>query len=127
MFTRTLAARYQGRVQRYEIWNEPNLPEFSYPQPSPPLMAQLQRSGYLGVKQGDPSALVVTGGVSRADVGFVSTLIDELTNCRVRRRAGPSLTKSEYTLTPMSGLPWSTPVVESTRANSARLMQTLAA
>ncbi len=41
-------------------------------------MAQLQRSGYLGVKQGDPSALVVTGGVSRADVGFVSTLIDEL-------------------------------------------------
>lgn len=77
-FVRTVATRYQGRVARYEIWNEPNLPEFSYPRPSPALYARTLASGYQGVKGGDPRAIVASGGLSRTDLGFARALLTEL-------------------------------------------------
>lgn len=77
-FVRATAKRYRGRVARYEIWNEPNLREFSFPQPSPARFARTLEAGYRGVKSGDPGAIVVSGGLSRADVGFARALLDEL-------------------------------------------------
>lgn len=77
-FTAELATRYRGQVQRYEIWNEPNLPGFNHPHPAPEVAAGTIAAGYTGVKQADPGALVVTGGLSRADVGFAERMIEEL-------------------------------------------------
>ena len=62
-FMRVLAARYKGRVQAYEIWNEENLSlewgtfsNASYGQ-----FVELVKNGYLGVKESDPEAIVVLG------------------------------------------------------------------
>ena len=57
-FMRTLAARYAGRVQAYEIWNEQNLArEMGSGNVDPANYLPLLRAGYTGVKAGDPTAL----------------------------------------------------------------------
>ncbi len=70
-FMRTLAERYQGRVQAYEIWNEPNLRREwnSTRHPiSAASYAELLRLSYEAVKAGDPNALVISAGL--APTGF---------------------------------------------------------
>ncbi len=56
-YVRTLVTRYKGRVEAYEIWNEPNLT--NYYSGSPEQMIILAREAYLIIKEVDPAALVV--------------------------------------------------------------------
>lgn len=51
-------------VHAYEIWNEPNHLPFFKPQPSPGIYTTLLKSCYLAIKAADPSATVITGGMS---------------------------------------------------------------
>jgi polysaccharide biosynthesis protein PslG len=51
-------------VHAYEIWNEPNIPDFWSPQPDPARYAQLLELAYTAVKRADPSATVLSGGLS---------------------------------------------------------------
>ena len=59
-FLTALATRYKGRIQAYEIWNEPNLDrEWGDKQPDPAAYTAMLKASYAGIKAADPQALVV--------------------------------------------------------------------
>ena len=61
-FARAAAQHFQGRVDRYSIWNEPNYPSWLEPQSqSPQLYRALYEAGYNAIKSVDPSAQVLIG------------------------------------------------------------------
>jgi hypothetical protein len=61
-FARAAAQHFQGRVDRYSIWNEPNYPSWLEPQnQSPQLYRALYEAGYAAIKSVDPSAQVLIG------------------------------------------------------------------
>jgi len=70
-FIAALASRYAGRVQAYEIWNEPNLRR-EWNSTTHPISAasysQLLSIAYAAVKGGDSSAVVLSAGL--APTGF---------------------------------------------------------
>jgi len=57
-YVRTVATRYKGRIHAYEIWNEPNLPNFF--SGTPEAMRDLAREAYTTLKQVDPANIVVS-------------------------------------------------------------------
>ncbi len=78
-FMREIAARYKGRVQAYEIWNEENLSlewgtfsNASYGQ-----FVELTKNGYRGVKESDPNAIVVLGAPTPTGVFSNTIAIDD--------------------------------------------------
>lgn len=71
-FMRTIAARYRNRVHSWELWNEPDNPDFW--QGSAEQYAGLVKAGAEAVRQADPSAVVVLGGMS-GNPNFLQTLI----------------------------------------------------
>ena len=76
-FMRELASRYRGKIQAYELWNEANLMrEWSTLSPSSHLeLLELIKQGYIGVKEGDPDAVVVLGALT--PTGDTPTGIDD--------------------------------------------------
>jgi hypothetical protein len=65
-----MAARYQGRVRGYQVWNEPNLArEWAGQAPDPAGYVQLLKACYLGIKTADPGALVISAGLSPTGSG----------------------------------------------------------
>jgi polysaccharide biosynthesis protein PslG len=64
-FLTALATRYKGRIQAYEIWNEPNLDrEWGDKQPDPAAYTAMLKASYAAIKAADPQALVVSAGMS---------------------------------------------------------------
>jgi polysaccharide biosynthesis protein PslG len=64
-FVKAAVRRYAPMgVHAYEIWNEPNIANFWAPRPDVARYVQLLRLAYAAVKSGDPSATVVSGGLS---------------------------------------------------------------
>lgn len=60
-----LASRYKGRIQAYEIWNEPNLDrEWGDKPPDPAAYTAMLKASYAAIKAADPDALVVSAGMS---------------------------------------------------------------
>lgn len=57
-----VAAHYRGRIESYEIWNEPDLDQ--YWNGTPGEYFQLLRSAYPAVKANDPDAKVVMAGMA---------------------------------------------------------------
>ena len=70
-FMRYVASRYAGQVSAWEVWNEENTSRFWSTGPSPASYVPLLQAAYPAVKQADPSALVVFGGVSQNDYAFI--------------------------------------------------------
>jgi hypothetical protein len=70
---RNLAAHFQGRIISWELWNEPDLTE--YWQGSAEDFAAVIKAGAQGVREGDPSAVVVLGGMSHGPSQFFDELI----------------------------------------------------
>jgi hypothetical protein len=69
-FCHALADRYRGRVQAYQVWNEPNLArEWQNQPPDPTGYVALLRACYVGVKTADPEALVVSAGLAPTGSG----------------------------------------------------------
>jgi hypothetical protein len=75
-FLETLVPKLKGRVQAYELFNEPNLrAEWDANiaggtgMPSPRGYARIVRLGYEAIKGIDPAALVLTGGLASAGDG----------------------------------------------------------
>lgn len=85
-FLSELATRYKGQVAAYEIWNEPNLDyEWGYQPPDPAAYTQLLKAAYTAIKQIDPNALVISGGLAttgqgsatvRGDLDFLQGMYD---------------------------------------------------
>jgi polysaccharide biosynthesis protein PslG len=64
-FLSALASRYKGRIQAYEIWNEPNLDrEWGDQKPDPVAYTSMLRASHQAIKAADPQALVISGGMS---------------------------------------------------------------
>jgi len=71
-FARTLVNRYKGfGVRHYEVWNEPNYVRFWPSGPDPADYTAMLRAAYPAIKQADPGATVVMGGVSGSDYTFL--------------------------------------------------------
>ena len=73
-FAEAVARRYGASVDRYILWNEPNISAWLSPQAkcsrgrctpvSPHLYRSLARAGYPAIRRGDPGAQVVIGALS---------------------------------------------------------------
>lgn len=60
-----VANRYKGRVEAYQIWNEPNLArEWGHRPPNPAEYVELLKVGYQAVKAADPQAIVISAGLA---------------------------------------------------------------
>jgi hypothetical protein len=71
-FMRRFAERFAGRVDAYEIWNEPNIKRFWSTGPDAAEYTQLLRAAHAAVRAADPEARVVFGGLSTNDYGFLN-------------------------------------------------------
>ncbi len=74
-FAYQAAARYRSVVPAWEVWNEPNQSSFWKPAPDPVTYAELIRQAYLGIKYGNPAAVVVFGGMSNDESANIPQLI----------------------------------------------------
>ena len=70
-FVGDTVAHFAGRVDSYEMWNEPNIAQFWKPAPDPAEYARLLQRGYTAAKRADPHAQVVFGGLSHNEVGYL--------------------------------------------------------
>lgn len=71
---RGLAKRLKGRVAGYEIWNEPDGPQFWRGGPDPAAYAQLLAAAQRAVRAVDKHAAVVVGGLVANDYDFLAGL-----------------------------------------------------
>ena len=64
-FLTAMATRYRGRIQAYQIWNEPNLArEWGNKPPSAAEYTQMLKRAYQAIKKADPNALVISAGMA---------------------------------------------------------------
>ena len=64
-FLAAMASRYKGRIQAYQVWNEPNLArEWGGRRPDPAGYARLLKIAYSAIKGADPKATVITAGMA---------------------------------------------------------------
>jgi hypothetical protein len=66
-FAGAVADRFCGRIDEFEVWNEPNLDAFWKPAPDPARYALLLEAAHDAVKAACPGARVLLGGQSSAD------------------------------------------------------------
>jgi GH35 family endo-1,4-beta-xylanase len=77
-FAAAAATRYKEYASTWEIWNEPNDPTF-FQSPNVPNYIQLLKAAYQSIHAVQPSAVVVTGGVSSAPWPISETsFVDQL-------------------------------------------------
>ena len=77
-FCAVLAARYQGRVRAYQVWNEPNLArEWANRQPDPAEYVQLLKTCYVAIKAADPQAMVISAGLAPTATDNQDAMPDE--------------------------------------------------
>ncbi len=59
-----VAEHFRGRVQAYELFNEPNSQSHWQPAPNPARFINLLCAGYLAAKFADPESVIVVGGLN---------------------------------------------------------------
>jgi hypothetical protein len=70
---------FRGRVEYYEIWNEPNI-DYWNPVPNPEGYGKLFKASAAAIHGADPNAKAVFGGLAGADVDFAKRALDAC-NC----------------------------------------------
>ena len=75
-FVHRYAARYAGRVEAWEIWNEPDEAATWAPAPDPAAYAELLRAAFPAVKAADPEAEVALGGLVGNDYRYLEGVYD---------------------------------------------------
>ena len=77
-FMGILASRYQGQVDAYELWNEPNLRREwnGYPLSAADLL-QLIAAGARGVRAADPQALIISAAPATTGINDAISAIDD--------------------------------------------------
>jgi hypothetical protein len=64
-FLSAMAKRYKGRIQAYQVWNEPNLArEWGNKPPNAAEYTQMLKKAYQAIKKADPNAVVVSAGLA---------------------------------------------------------------
>jgi polysaccharide biosynthesis protein PslG len=75
----TMASRYKGKVQAYELWNEQNLSrEAGVGNINPASYLGLLKAGFAGVKAGDSSATAILGALSPTGTTRPGESMDDL-------------------------------------------------
>jgi len=78
-FCFALASRYKGRIQAYQIWNEPNLArEWGGKPPNPAEYVELLRVAYEAIKRADPEAIVISAGLTPTGTYNDEAMPDEM-------------------------------------------------
>jgi hypothetical protein len=72
-----VVARYGDRVAAWEIWNEPNHPDYFKASDKVSAYARLVKAAYPAAKAADPSATVIAGSLADSDFGFTEALLDK--------------------------------------------------
>jgi hypothetical protein len=75
-FIGMLAKRYAGRVDAWEVWNEPDIKLFWRPQPDAARYATLLIKASDAIRAANPRATVVGGSIAFGNVAFVRALYD---------------------------------------------------
>jgi polysaccharide biosynthesis protein PslG len=73
-----LADRYRGRVHAWEIWNEQNMAHEMHGTVRVSDYAYMLAAGYQGVKDADPEALVVFGGLTPTGINDPEVAINDV-------------------------------------------------
>jgi len=68
-----IVGRYKGSIKVWQIWNEPDSPDFLWHN-SPEEYRPILKSGYEAVKEADPEATVLSAGISYPNEGFIETM-----------------------------------------------------
>jgi GH35 family endo-1,4-beta-xylanase len=68
-----LATRYAGKVDAYEVWNEPNIDRFWSTGVNAAEYVSLLKPAYSAIKSADPNAKVVFGGLSTNDYRYLES------------------------------------------------------
>lgn len=77
-FCFVLADRYQGRIQAYQVWNEPNLSrEWGDREPNAAEYVALLKACYEGIKEADPGAIVISAGLAPTGIDLPAAIPDE--------------------------------------------------
>jgi LysM repeat protein len=72
-----MASRYSGRIQAYEVWNEPNLArEWGDQPPNAAEYVALLRVAYRRIKEADPNAVVISAGLAPTGTGLPHAIPD---------------------------------------------------
>jgi hypothetical protein len=66
-FAQALATHFRGRIQLYELGNEPDLDWAWPPAANVAAFSALLKAGYQGIKAGDPRAKVISAGLSNVN------------------------------------------------------------
>jgi hypothetical protein len=72
-FVRAVATRYKGRIQAYEIWNEPNSHQFFSGKPE--TLVAMAKEAYKILHEIDPSVLVVSPPVAGGNVSYLDSYL----------------------------------------------------
>ena len=78
-FMTLVAQRYKGKVVGYQIWNEPNLQREVGNVVISARYAEMLKAGYLGVKAGDPTCVVITAALTPTGVNDPTVAVDDVT------------------------------------------------
>ncbi len=71
-YVRALSAHFRGRVDHWEVWNEPNIPQFWHPRkPCGREYAELVRITADAVRSAIPAAIIIGGAMSKLDPHFL--------------------------------------------------------
>jgi hypothetical protein len=70
---------FRGRVEYYEIWNEPNI-DYWNPTANPEDYGRLFKASATAIRRADPNAKTVFGGLAGADKAFAKRALDAC-NC----------------------------------------------
>ncbi len=73
-FAKAVASRYQGVVDAWEIWNEPEHPVHWQPAPNPAAYAQLLIKASAAIRAVDPHVTLLSGGVTPFDPTWLNAL-----------------------------------------------------
>lgn len=65
LYVRAVVAHFKDRVKYWEIWNEPDSSFYWQPQDSMKSYTALLKTAYPAVKEADPTAVVVLGGLAQ--------------------------------------------------------------
>lgn len=74
-FAEAAARHFAGHGVIFEVWNEPNLSGFWPPAPSAAQYTAVAQEAIRRVHQGDPTARVITGGLSGFDFTFADAFL----------------------------------------------------
>jgi polysaccharide biosynthesis protein PslG len=76
-YTQTIAERYRARVRHWEIWNEPNIPNFWQPtKPNPADYVELVKLTAPEIRRRVPNAVIIGGSLASMPIDYLEQCLE---------------------------------------------------